>query len=487
MNEKSIVTQNFFWRLLERFGAQGVTFVVSIVLARVLETNTYGTVALITAITSVLQVFVDSGLGSALIQKKDADNIDFSTVFYFNLAICACLYIGLFFASPLIARFYERKELTPVIRVLGLVLIISGFKNIQNAYVSRNLLFKKYFFATLGGTVAAAIIGIWMAYKGYGVWALVVQNVVNQLVDTIILWIIVEWRPKAVFSFQRFKILFTYGWKLLASSLIDTVWIQARQLIIGKKYSANDLSFYNKGQEYPQLLTNSINASIDSVLFPVMSQAQESAEKVKAITRKAIQIESYILWPMMIGLAACAESLVCVLIKEKWLPSVFYLRIFCITFAFYPIHVANLNAIKAMGRSDLYMKLEILKKIVGLVLLAISMWISVRAMAYSLLIGSIASQIINSWPNKHLLDYGYVEQIKDVIPSAALALVMGAIVYCIYLLHLPYRITLLIQIVSGVTIYLVGSKLFYSQCLDYVKSIITELVNKRMMKSDIEN
>ena len=478
MQHRNKVASNFFWRLLERFGAQGVTFVVSIVLARVLDTSTYGIVALITVITSILQVFVDSGLGSALVQKKNADEIDFSTVFYFNFAVCLVLYGVLFFAAPLIASFYGQDSLTPLIRTLGVVLIISGFKNIQNAYVSRHLLFKKYFFATLGGTVSAAIVGIWMAYNGYGVWALVFQNVVNQLIDTIILWITVKWRPKRVFSWSRFRHLFSYGWKLLVSSLVETVWIQSRQLIIGKKYSANDLSFYNKGQEYPQILTNSINSSIDSVLFPVMAQVQEDKEKVKAITRKAIQIESFIIWPLMIGLAACADSMICVLLTEKWLPAAMFLRIFCVTYAFFPIHTANLNAIKAMGRSDLFLKLEIIKKVVGILLLLASMWISVEAMAYSLLISSVASQIINSWPNKKLLNYGYLEQLKDLMPSALLSLFMGTIVYCLGLIKIPVILLLIIQIFIGATVYIIGAKILRFDSYNYVVSLIKGMVKK---------
>ena len=409
-------------------------------------------------------------------------SVDFSTVFYFNFVICVVLYFALFFFAPIIARFYnqyKQEDLVPVIRVLGLILIISGFKNIQNAYVSRNLLFKKYFFATLGGTLSAAVVGIWMAYKGFGVWALVVQNLLNQSLDTIILWIIVKWRPKAVFSLKRFKELFSYGWKLLASSLLDTIWNQARQLIIGKKYSANDLAFYNKGQEYPHLLTTSVNTSIDSDLFPVMSNAQDRREHVKSITRKAIQVESYVLWPMMIGMAACAESLICVLITEKWLPSAFYLRVFCITFAFYPIHIANLNAIKALGRSDLYMKLEIIKKVVGFILLITSMWISVKAMAYSLLIGSVASQIINTWPNRKLLDYRYFEQIKDILPSVLLSLAMGALVYCVRFLHLSELVTLILQIVLGVAVYWLGSMLFRLEGYRYAISIFQGLLKRK--------
>lgn len=478
MHTKNEVTANFFWRLLERFGAQGVTFIVSIILARVLETSAYGTVALITVITSILQVFVDSGLGSALVQKKDADEIDFSTVFYFNFLMCSFLYILLFVLAPFFARFYNQDQLTPVIRVLGLVLIISGFKNIQHAYVSRHLLFKKYFFATLGGTVFAAVAGIWMAYRGFGVWALVTQNVVNQFIDTVILWITVKWRPKAVFSWERFKRLYSYGWKLLVSSLVETIWTQLRQLIIGKKYSANDLAFYNKGQEYPVLATSSINASIDSVLFPVMSQSQESREQVKKITRKAIQVESYILWPMMLGLAACAESFICVLLTEKWLPAAFYLRVFCITYAFYPIHIANLNALKAMGRSDLYMKLEFIKKFVGIILLIVSMRISVKAMAYSMLISSIASQIINSWPNRKLLKYGYLDQLKDILPSIILSSIMAMIVFCFKFLQLPVISTLGLQIIAGVCIYFAGSKILHLEGFEYTLSIINGFIRK---------
>ena len=478
MSDKEKVASNFIWRLLERFGAQGVSFVVSIILARLLDTTTYGTVALITVITSILQVFVDSGLGSALIQKKNADDIDFSTVFYFNFFVCILLYSLLFFAAPFIAAFYRQEQITPVIRVLGVILIISGFKNIQNAYVSRNLLFKKYFFATLGGTVTAAFVGIWLAYKGYGVWALVIQNIVNQTIDTIILWITVKWRPKAVFSWKRLKKLYSYGWKLLISSLIETVWLQLRQLIIGKKYSADDLAFYNKGDEYPRILTTSINSSLDSVLFPVMSQAQDSQDEVKKITRKAIQVESYVLWPMMIGLAACAETVISVLLTDKWLESALYLRIFCITYAFYPIHTANLNAIKAMGRSDLFLKLEILKKIMGVMLLLVSMWISVKAMAYSLLLSSVASQIINSWPNKKLLNYSYIDQIKDIFPSAFLALIMGGAVYFLGYIRLPGIIVLVIQIVIGAIIYIGLSCILKIDSFNSMKDIALKLISR---------
>lgn len=245
-NDKSrTVTSNFLWRFFERCGAQGVTFVVSVVLARLLDPSLYGVIALVTVFTSIMQVFVDSGMGNALIQKKDADDLDFSSVFWFNLAMCSALYLLMFLAAPFIASFYKMPELTPVVRVLSLILIISGIKNVQQAYVSRHMLFKRFFFSTLGGTIGAAIVGITLAYYGFGVWALVAQMLFNAAVDTTILWITVKWRPRREFSIERLKGLFSFGWKLLVSSLIDTVYRDLTQLIIGKKYSSSDLAQYN--------------------------------------------------------------------------------------------------------------------------------------------------------------------------------------------------------------------------------------------------
>ena len=360
MSSTNVIT-NFFWRFLERCGAQGVTFIVSIVLARLLDPTVYGTVALVTIFTTIMQVFVDSGMGNALIQKKDADDLDFSSVFYFNMAMCSVLYLIMFFAAPFIASFYRMPELTAIVRVLSFVVVISGVKNVQQAYVSRHLMFKRFFFSTLGGTIGAAVIGIAMAYLGFGVWALVAQMLFNAAVDTTILWITVKWRPKKMFSFQRLKSLFSYGWKLLASSLIDTVYNDLRQLIIGKKYSSGDLAYYNQGKKFPQLIVTNINTSIDSVLLPTMSKAQDDMAAVRSMTRRAIKTSTFLMMPAMIGLAVCAEPLVQLILTEKWLPCVLFLRIFCITYAFYPIHTANLNAIKAMGRSDLFLKLEIIK------------------------------------------------------------------------------------------------------------------------------
>lgn len=477
--KKTTITTNLFWRLAERFGAQGVTLLVSIILARLLDPDVYGTVAIITVITTILQVFLDGGFSTSLIQKKDADDLDFSSVFYFNVVFGLALYALLFLTSPLIARFYKMPELTALIRVLGLTLIIFSLKSVQQAYVSRNMLFKKFFFATLGGTIGAAVVGIWLAYFGYGVWALVAQHLFNMLVDTIILWFTVKWRPRFAFSWDRLKGLLSFGWKLLLSSLLDTIYGDIRQLIIGKMYSPSDLAYYNQGKKYTHAVVTNINSSIDSILLPTMSKAQDDAAVVKSMTRRAIKTSTYIMMPMMMGIAVCARPLVDLILTAKWLPCVPYMRIFCFTFAFYPIHTANLNAIKAMGRSDLFLKLEVIKKIYGTIVLVSTMWFGPLIMAYSTLFTSVLSQIVNSWPNRKLLNYKYSEQFKDMLPQIGLSCLMGGIVYCVNFLGLSDIITLLIQVPLGVVIYVGGSKLFGIDSFEYILNIAKQYLPKK--------
>lgn len=476
---KSIVN-NFLWRFLERCGAQGVTFVVSIILARLLEPEVHGAIALVTVFTTILQVFIDSGMGNALIQKKNADDLDFSTVFYFNVAVCLVLYLGMYAAAPVIADFYEKPEIVPVIRVLSLTLVISGVKNIQQAYISRNMLFKKFFFAALGGTVCAAVVGIGMAYTGYGVWALVAQHLVNAFVSTVLLWIIVKWRPKRMFSLERLKGLYSFGWKLLVSGLLDTIYNDLRQLIIGKLYSDVDLAFYNRGKQFPQLIIKNVNSSIDSVLLPSMAAQQDDRSRIRAMTRRAIKTSTYIMAPLMMGLAFVAEPVIRLLLTDAWLPCAQYMRIFCITYMFYPIHTANLNAIKAMGRSDLFLKLEVFKKTVGITVLLCTMWFGVEIMAYSLLLTSVTSQIINSWPNKKLLDYSYPDQLKDILPAILLAVGMGICVWFVEKLGLSSGLTLLIQIPLGAAIYIAGSAALRLEAYEYTLNIIKSFAGKRL-------
>ena len=477
MNSKTVLS-NFFWRLAERCGAQIVQLVVSIVLARLLLPDDYGIVALILVITSILQVFIDSGLGTALIQKKNADDVDFSTVFYAQIVFCVILYVALFFSAPFIAEFYKMSDMTAMIRVLGITLLIASIKNVQISYVSRQMQFKRFFFATLGGTIGAAIIGICMAVFGFGAWALIAQNLFNNAVDTLILWITVKWRPKKTFSFFRLKVLFSFSWKLLVSSLLDNVYNNLRSMIIGKVYSAKDLAFYNKGKSWPNLVITNVNSSIGSVLFPAMSAAQDDRVRLKVITIRSIKTSIYIMAPLLMGLAFCSTPLVRLVLTEKWLSIVPFQVIFCITYMFYPIHTANLAAIQAMGRSDIFLKLEIFKKIVGLIALAITVPISVMAMGYSLLFTSLASQIINSWPNKKLLNYGYLEQLKDILPGILLAVAMGCCIYPIQWIGLPDIVTLCIQVPLGAIIYIAGSKLFKLESFEYLWGMVKPVLKR---------
>lgn len=470
--KKNSVISNFIWRFAERCGAQIVTFIVSIVLARILAPEEYGTIALVTVFTTILQVFVDSGLGTALIQKKNADDLDFSSVFYFNLFMCLVLYLAMFLAAPYIARFYDDISLIPIIRVISLTIVVSGVKGIQQAYVSRNMLFKRFFFSTIGGTLFSAVLGIIMAYAHFGVWALVAQQLSNSIIDTLILWVTVRWRPQLMFSWKRLTKLLSFGSKLLASSLLDTIYSNLRNLIIGKIYSSSDLAFYNQGDKFPKVIVTNINSSIDSVLLPSMSSVQDNHEKVKGMTRRAIKTSTYIMAPLMMGLAFCATPIVQLVLTDKWLPCVPFLQVFCITYMFWPVHTANLNAINAMGRSDLFLKLEIIKKVIGLTLLFITMRISVMAMAYSLLISGLLSQIINSWPNRKLLNYGYLEQVKDILPAILLAVIMGVIVYCVSFIGLNSALTLLIQILLGMFVYIMGSKLLKLESYNYLLDVI---------------
>lgn len=466
------VFSNLIWRFAERSGAQIVAFIVSLVLARFLSPEAYGTVALVTVFTTIMQVFVDSGLGNALIQKKDADQKDFSTVFYCNIVFCLVMYGIIFLIAPLIAMFYEDPQLVSLIRVLGITVIISGIKNVQQAYVSRNLMFKKFFFATLTGTLIAAVVGIYMAINGYGVWALVAQQLTNLTIDTIILWLTVKWYPTLEFSLSRLRGLFSFGSKLLASALLDTVYKNLNQLIIGKLYSSSDLAFYNKGRQFPEAFIGNINASIDSVTLPVMSRAQDEKEHIKNMLRRSIKMSTYVIAPLMIGMAVVAPSFIELILTETWLPCVPFLRVFCITFMFYPIHTANLNAIKALGRSDVFLKLEIQKKVVDMTTLLCVMWFGVEAILYSQLLLSLISQLINTAPNKKLLDYGYMSQLKDILPSIALAIGMGVIVSLLELLGLSSVVTLLLQILVGAICYILGSYIFKIDSFTYLLEII---------------
>ena len=478
MDKKQSVITNFIWRLLERGGTYVMNFIVSIVLARLLEPSLYGSIALVTAITAILQVFVDSGMANSLIQKKDTDDLDYSSVFYFNLVFCLMLYLGLFLAAPLIGRIYHDTSLIPVVRVLGLTIVVSGVKNVQQAYVAKTMQFRRFFFATLGGTIFSAAVGITLAYLGYGVWALVFQQLLNVTVNTAILWLTVGWKPKRMFSWQRLGSLISYGWKLLISQLLDTAYLKLYQFIIGLRYSTADLAYYNKGDQFPNLIMENTNASLDSVLLPILSSEQDDKTRVREMTRRAIRVSTYVLMPLMAGLAVCAEPLVRLLLTEKWLPSVPYMQLFCLYYAFWPLHTANLNAIKATGHSGIFLYLEIIKKVLETAVLLVTMRYGVMAIMLGLLFNGFASVAINAWPNKKLLEYSIPQQLMDTFPALALSLLMGAAILPVTWTGLPDLVKLIIMVPAGVAVYVGGSVLFKLDSFRYIWEIVLKLLHR---------
>ncbi len=451
---KKQVLAGLFWKFSERIIAQLISLIVSIILARMLEPTDYGAVSLVMVFITIANVFVSSGLGSALIQKKDADNLDFSSVLFINIVMGLILYLVLFFIAPYVATFYNMPILAPVLRVLGIRIPVAAVNSVQHAYVSRNMLFKRFFWSTLFGTLFSGIVGIAMAFQGWGVWALVAQYLVNCCTDTVVLWITIKWRPQFKYSWERAKGLVKYGWKILVSGLIDSVYSQLRSLIIGKLYRPESLAFYNQGDKYPSLIVININASISGVLFPAIAQFQDDTEKMKQMTRRAIQVSSFVMWPMMIGLAVVAEPFVELILTDKWLSCVPYLRIFCFSYGLWPIHTANLQVLNAMGRSDLYLRLEIIKKAVGIITLIITMQYGTLAIAWGVFFTGITSTFINSSPNKKLLNYTYYEQLQDLLPGLLLSGIMALLIYPLHFLEISSILLIILQVLLGGSIYL---------------------------------
>lgn len=472
---------NLFWKFAERITAQLVTLIVSIVLARLLDPAHYGIIAIVEIFITLANVLVSDGLGSALIQKKDADEIDFSSVFYFNLGFSVVLYGLLFVCAPYIAQFYgEGYETTliPVLRVLGLRIILSGINSVQQAYVSRNMIFKKFFVATLLGTVVSAVVGIGMAYAGFGVWALVAQYLTNTTIDTIVLNRSIKFKPVLKFSFSRLKSLLSYGVKILASSLLITSYQEIRALIVGKLYSSSDLAYYDKGKQFPSLIVVNINTSIGAVLFPKMSRDQDNPKLIKETTRQSIRFSSFLMCPMMLGLAAVAELFVKVVLTDKWLPCVPLLQLFCIVYLFQPIHTANMQAIKAIGRSDIYLKLEIIKKVIELAVLLLVMKISVFAIVISMAVLTTLFTFVNAYPNSKLLDYSFREQMKDILPSIVMSLIMVLAILPLKFAPLSDIVVLGLQIFIGASAYILLALITKNQEMKFILNKINSFFKK---------
>ena len=456
--EKSSLTSKtmsgIMWKFLERFCAQGVSFIVSIVLARLLLPEDFGNVAMILIFIAIADVFVNSGFSTALIQKKDSDDLDYSTMFYSSQITSIIIYLIIFLLSPLVGKFYNNDFLVLLLRVFALRIPLSVFNSIQHAYVSNKMLFKRFFFSTLIGTVISGIVGIIMAYNGYGVWSLILQYFINTIVDTLVLFITTPWRPKLLFSLQRAKKLMSFGSKVLLADLSGTFFDQLRVLLIGKKYTSSDLAYYEKGSQFSGFISSNIISSIMTVLFPALSKISDNIDKVKNASRSAVQVLSLVMYPLLFGLIICAKPIVIVLLTEKWIDSVDFIRLLSISSLVGLISNVSLQTIKAIGRSDVLLKLEFIKKPIFLILLIIGISINVKWVAITMVIYSCIGSLINMIALSKYISYSLLEQIKDILIPLCGSLLM---ILVIYLIKIPFSnmlYVLLIQILLGVLIYL---------------------------------
>ena len=473
-NLRSEVISSLIWKFLERIGTQGIQFIVSIILARLLLPSDYGVISMILVFTAIANVFVQNGFSTSLIQKKEADDCDFSSVFYVSMVIAIICYGIIYFIAPYIANFYKMEQITLILRVMSLTLFFGAINSVQNAKISRDMKFKKLFFSSLGAIIVSGTTGIALAYLGYGAWALVWQQLSNALATTIILWFTSGWRPKLMFSIKKVKKLFSYGWKILCSSLIDTIYQNIYNLVIGKFYNSKTLGNYNKGEQFPKLIAVNIDGAISSVMLSAYSKEQDSKDKLKKMVRRSIVTSSLLIFPMMFGLAAVSENVVKILLTDKWLGCVPYMQLLCIVYALYPINTANLQAIKAIGKSDYYLKLEIIKKILGIIVLVCTVRYGVYIMTLGQVGVAIVSTFINSYPNRKLLDYKYIEQLKDIFPNLIISIVMFIIVYLFGNINMNIYLLLGFQILIGIAVYFVLIKLFKLESYDYLIKMIPD-------------
>lgn len=454
-NRSSRVGSSFAFKLLESVGNQGIAFVVSLVLARLLGPEDYGVLTMLTVFIAVSQVFVQSGLNTALIQKKDVDERDLSSVFWVSFGISVLLYGVLFAAAPWIASYYDMPALQSTLRVLALVLIPGAFLSVQNAVVARRMAFRRLMMCSLCATVISGATGIGMAAAGMGYWALVGQQLSNQLSLSVLLLFAVKWRPRLMFSARLVQGHLRFGWKLLVSSLLDTGFSNFRLSVVGKQFSSGMLGLFNRGKQFPELVMNAVNGSITTVMLPVLSEQQDDEARMRMLMRRSLMLSSFVVMPLMAGLAAVAQPMIALLLGEQWLPCVPFLQICCIDFALYPLHTTNLQVINAKGRSDIFLKLELIKKAYGLALLAVTVWCfdSVYAIAWGGVVSGVISVYINAFPSKKLVGYSVWAQVKDLLPIALISLIMFAAVSAVGMLAIHPALLLCVQAVCGVAVY----------------------------------
>ena len=453
-NLKQKVVKGTIWALFERFSNQILLLMIGMVLARLLTPTDYGTVALLSLFIGIAAVLADSGFGLALIQKKEITDLEFNSAFYCSIAVSGTLYIILFFSAHWIAEFYGVPILVPILRILAFTLILNSINSIQNAEIARNLKFNLSFKVSLITTISSAIIGIGLAYLGYGVWALVWSQVIGSIINTIARWFVVKWRPKLMFSFSALKPLFSYGWKMTFVNLLDTIYKNIYGLLIGKMYSKEDLAYVNKGQNQPNVLMSSVEGALARVTLPTFSKFQGDKVNMVNAMRKMIICSSFIVFPMMTVFACTAYGQVKLMYGDQWLPIVPYIKIACFQMALYPFHNMNLQAIAGWGRTDLSLKIEIVKKIMSFTVVLIAVQFSVMALMLSLafIVGPL-SILINSFPNRKLFGYAIEDQVRDILPTVGLCSIIWVAMTLLSLINAHYIVVLFLQCIVGVSLY----------------------------------
>lgn len=481
MSERSLKNKTIkgtLWSAVENVTRLGVTFVVSIILARLLSPEEYGLIGILTIFIALFNAIVDSGFTNALIRKQDATDTDFSTVFYINLVLSLVLAAILFCCAKPIAIFFERPELVALTKVMSSVVVINALAIVQRARTTKEIDFKTQTKITFISSIVSGTIGIVMAYMGYGVWALVGQQISNQLLSTILFWIYNRWMPKLIFSWESFKEMWSFGSKLLVSSLIDTVWKEVYQVVIGKCYTPATLGLYTRAKQFADLCSSNLSAVVGRVSFPVLSNIQDDRERLKLAYKRVIKTSMLPTFVLMLGMAACAESMIQVLIGNQWLGCVPMLQIICTYGMLYPLHALNLNMLQVQGRSDLFLKLEIIKKIIALGPLLLGIFVDIYWMLVGTFVTGIISYYLNAYYSGPFLNYSIKEQIKDILPSFGVAVAMAIPVFAMRFIPINSYLMLPLQIVVGAIITI--SICEATKLPEYIeiKEIVTPLLNK---------
>lgn len=475
---KDKTVKGVIWSAVDRFSAQGIQFVFSILIARLLVPEDYGVIAMLGIFMAVSQTFIDSGFGTALIRKIDRTETDFSTVFYFNIVVAAVFYLILFFSAPAIARFYETPLLESVTKVVALNLIIGSLSGIHNAKLSIDIDFKSRAKISILTTLLTGAVGLWMAYAGYGVWALVVQNLCSSVLRTVMLWIIVKWRPKLIFSWKSFKELFSFGSKLLASGLLDTLYNNIYTLVIGKVFSPATLGVYSKASTLAKFPSSNITGVLQGVTFPALSTIQNEERRLAEAYKRFLRLSAFIVFPLMVGLSAVADPFIRLALTDKWEGAIYLLQIICFWKMWYPIHAINLNILQVKGRSDYFLKLEIIKKVQGVLVLCITVPMGIVAMCYGSVISSVVCLVWNTHYTKKLIGYDFFAQMRDLLPILIHSLVMGGIVAIVVYFMPTLWLKLIIGVLSGVVYYIAGAYIMKFTEMDELLAILKLKRNK---------